>query len=194
VGWEDIYSTDTNFDGTAKILTKNLWFKDLLNPISTVFTPVIDSSATVMQEGTLFNIKPRSCYPFDDDVKLEINWGDGSIQTVEVTTDGKMTPISNLWTSEVNGSKGTFGYNFHWAIAKEPHHFKISEVIYPLLGKPIYSSPYALGGNVRKKYAAIGSRLNGERIKFTIWPCDSLNLCSAAKTIEYVIGANTGET
>jgi hypothetical protein len=96
-GWKDAYSTDTMFDSNIPILTKHIWFQDLLNPISTILTPVIGGTSVVTPTGALFNIKPRSCYPFGENVKLEVNWGDGQIQTLNTSTAGQV--VSHNWST-----------------------------------------------------------------------------------------------
>ncbi|MBA6262857.1 MAG: hypothetical protein V7780_01555 [Colwellia sp.] len=95
-GWDDVYSTDTIFDSEKNILSKHLWFKDFLNP-SGILTPVISGTTEAMPNGSLFNIKPRSCYPFNDDVRFEINWGDGQFEQLETSIDGKV--VSHNWSS-----------------------------------------------------------------------------------------------
>jgi hypothetical protein len=106
-----------------------------------------------------------------------------------------MPPVSSLWTSAVGGDWGRpFGYNFNWSMSISPHHFKVSEIIYPTLGKTIYSLPYTLDGGIRKKYISNNSRANGDRIRFVISACDSLNNCSVNKTVDVIVGSNNGDT
>lgn len=67
----------TEKDFKPTIFTKNLYYKDFISGGSSVMEPAMNLPAIVKTEGAII-LSSRSCYPFQDALTYEIDWGDGS--------------------------------------------------------------------------------------------------------------------
>jgi hypothetical protein len=177
-GWEDIYSIDTVIGGRVPILRKHLLFIDLLNPISTIFTPVIgggDDAKRTM--ATSFNIKPRSCYPFHQAVTYNVNWGDGTSETISTSSSGKV--ISHTWSQlgskniSVTLNKDTYGREF----GSSYNTVRAINVIPAIPDKPSIT-----GTNCREVWGS-GDKFGGVNYKTV---CEGVSV-SSARANNYII-------
>jgi hypothetical protein len=101
-------------------------------------------------------------------------------------------PVTSLWTSTQPGDWGIpFGVTFHWSnsSAGAPDHFSVYKRIYPVFGKTRYESPYSINGSLTSKYISTNTLNRNDRVKFYISSCNSENVCSATRTVEYVVGS-----
>lgn len=95
-GWGTVYEYDLEYKKSVWKYRKHLWFNDFLNP-STTFTPVLNSARPVARNNALMNVKLRSCYPFDQKVAIDVDWGDGTRQRVNTSPDGLV--LNKNWAS-----------------------------------------------------------------------------------------------
>jgi hypothetical protein len=90
-----------------KVYRKNIYFKDLISGGSSVLTPVIAAPEIVAQHGGGAAFSARTCYPFSDKFNMEISWGDGEVETVEMGKGGSIvyhdfiTPGDTLITARI---------------------------------------------------------------------------------------------
>jgi hypothetical protein len=62
---------------TGQLSRRHLLFEDLISEGSSVAEPVVQVAALVRPDSTL-KLSPRSCHPFSEALRYEVEWGDGS--------------------------------------------------------------------------------------------------------------------
>lgn len=95
----DGYTIDKHYSGTlytekkfkATVYRKLVLFKDLLSSGSSILDPVINTEPMIPNQSTI-GISTRSCYPYEDAVTYEIDWGDGSDRYI-----GSDSNVSHTW-------------------------------------------------------------------------------------------------
>lgn len=108
----------------VSILRKNIYFKDFIAGGSNIFEPVIMSSDKLRIGDNLLSVSARRCYPFKDNMKIELDWGDGLVEEKTIKPGGdlvhhKFTELGPTWVS-VKSTGDNAGRDFYSAeVSKE---------------------------------------------------------------------------